>query len=150
MFLPRASGQHLGRLAERVGGAVRKASGLLGRSPIAPACIDGVAGTIGDLATLSRLTEEDFLAVGERMMGFLSARATFARTSAGSLSLSRVSLVSVRARHWRRFSIAPWKCGRVSSEPIRRCPPCATAPGKSSDSSRVSTMSYCHSRSFRR
>lgn len=83
MFLQRASEPPLGRLAERVGGAVRNVSALLGRSPTAPAWIADVAGIIGDLETLNRLTEEDFLAVGERMMGFLSAardiRADFGR-----------------------------------------------------------------------
>jgi hypothetical protein len=63
-------------------GAVRKVIALLGRSPIAPAWI---AGVIADLEKLNRVTEEDFLAVGERTMAFLSA-AREIRTDFGRLA----------------------------------------------------------------
>lgn len=85
MFLQRASEQPLGRLAERVGGAVRTVSAFIGNGPAAPAWITDVAGIIRDLETLNRMTEADFLAVGERMMGFLSA-ARDIRTDFGKLA----------------------------------------------------------------
>jgi methyl-accepting chemotaxis protein len=45
----------------------------LGMGSSAPAWIPDLAGVVEDLRNLNRLTEADFLAVGEKLMGFLSS-----------------------------------------------------------------------------
>lgn len=83
MFSHGTSEQPSARSAGRIDGAARKVSAILWRRPSAPAWVVDLARIIGDLETLNRVTEEDFLAVGERMMGFLSVaraiRADFGR-----------------------------------------------------------------------
>lgn len=45
----------------------------LGIGSATPACMADLAGVVEDLRDLNRLTEADFLAVGEKLMGFLSS-----------------------------------------------------------------------------
>src|SRR5690242_13275284 len=83
MCSPTAAEEPRPQPSERLRAAVRDINTFAARRPATPEWVLDVTGIIAELEEMNRVTEADFLAVGEKLMGILSAareiRADFGR-----------------------------------------------------------------------